>query len=535
MTMPGANYLRGSTCLSGVPRHFPPSSQIKVEDRSEGADEDLQSAFDAVSAAPNHLRLKILQAEAIRLGRCDHVDEADMIDTLLAAADSGGLLKPGGPLDRPSLMHVITEGIQGRESIATEAATARTGVNSSAPYRAEPVADTGFRELVIRCASEIEPEKIEWLWPGRAAVGKTTLIGGEPGLGKSQLTAALSAAVTNGERWPCNEGVSPLGSVMILSAEDDAADTIVPRLMAAGADVSRVHIISSVHCKPVGQDGKKQGPTRRSFNLQADLDLLELAVAKVGDVRLVIIDPISSYMGKIDSHKNADVRATLEPLGEMAARLRVAIVAVTHFSKGGGKSAVDSFIGSIAFVAAARAAFVVTRDPDDAERRLFLTAKNNLAKDSGGLAFRLEQRLLPGKDILASNIVWEFDHVTKTADEVLAERDAGSDAPSRVEAEDFLRDVLSSGARPSKEIEAEARDAGIKWRTVERAKKALGVVAESRPDPGSGSDGKPPRPKWYWRLPDPKAAKNSQDRHLPDVAALGKIGGLGQNEGGVHE
>ena len=220
--------------------------------------------------------------------------------------------------------------------------------------------------LVMRCMADVQPEKIEWLWPRRIALGKQTLIGGEPGLGKSQITAALAAAVTTGGTWPCDEGRAPPGSVLILSAEDDAGDTIRPRLDAAGADVSAVYLISAVR-----QGG---GKGRRTFNLQADLALLEAAIGQIGNVRLVIIDPVSSYLGKLDSHKNADVRGALEPLGDMASRLRVAVVSITHFSKGAGQSAVNSFIGSIAFVAAARAAFIVTRDPDsdNPARRLFI-------------------------------------------------------------------------------------------------------------------------------------------------------------------
>ena len=259
-------------------------------------------------------------------------------------------------------------------------------------------------QLVIRCMADIAPEKIEWLWPGRIAIGKQTLIGGEPGLGKSQITAALAATVTTGGTWPCDEGRAPSGSVLILSAEDDAGDTIRPRLDAAGADVSAVHLISAVR--------QADGKGRRTFNLQADLALLEAAIERIGNVRLVIIDPVSSYLGKTDSHKNADVRGTLEPLGDMASRLRVAVVSITHFSKGAGQSAINSFIGSIAFVAAARAAFIVTRDPDntDPARRLFVQAKNNLAADSGGLAFRVEQRIV-GKDIVASAIAWEGERI----------------------------------------------------------------------------------------------------------------------------
>jgi putative DNA primase/helicase len=152
------------------------------------------------------------------------------------------------------------------------------------------------RSLFVRRASEIRPEPIEWLWPNRVAIGKQTMIVGEPGLGKSQLTAFMAAAITTGGQWPCNEGQAPLGSVIILSAEDDAADTIRPRLDAAGADPTRVLIVSAVR----SDDGKG----RRTFNLQADLDLLEQEIAKAGDMRLVIIDPISSYMGKTDSHRS---------------------------------------------------------------------------------------------------------------------------------------------------------------------------------------------------------------------------------------
>ena len=303
---------------------------------------------------------------------------------------------------------------------------AKDSAESRASAQAAPtihIENAGEHQLVMRCMADIAPEKIEWLWLGRIALGKLTLIGGEPGLGKSQITAALAATVPTGGTWPCDEGRAPSGSVLILSAEDDAGDTIRPRLDAAGADVSAVHLISAVR----HADGKG----RRTFNLQADLALLEAAIERIGNVRLVIIDPVSSYLGKTDSHKNADVRGTLEPLGDMASRLRVAVVAITHFSKNASQSAINSFIGSIAFVAAARAAFIVTRDPDntDPARRLFVQAKNNLAADSGGLAFRVEQRIV-GKDIVASAIAWEGERIACTADEILSANREGSEKPS---------------------------------------------------------------------------------------------------------
>jgi putative DNA primase/helicase len=119
--------------------------------------------------------------------------------------------------------------------------------------------------LISVCASEVAIEQVDWIWPGRLAVGKHTCIAGEPGAGKSQLTMFIAAAVSTAMAWPCGEGKAKQGSVIILSAEDGAADTIVPRLCAAGADLGRIHIISAV----------KDAEGRRSFSLQRDLALLE--------------------------------------------------------------------------------------------------------------------------------------------------------------------------------------------------------------------------------------------------------------------
>ena len=211
------------------------------------------------------------------------------------------------------------------------------------------------RELVMRRASDIEPEAIDWTWRHRITQGKLSLLAGEPGLGKSQLATKVVAIVTTGAEWPCGEGRAKAGGAIMLCAEDGMADTIVPRLSAAGADLSRVHIVSAV------SGGERSG--HRSFNLQADLDLLEGCRA-FPNTRLIVIDPISSYMGKVDSHKNADVRSVLEAAGEMAARHRVALLGITHFSKGGGQKAINQFIGSIAFVAAARTAYAVMAGPE---------------------------------------------------------------------------------------------------------------------------------------------------------------------------
>jgi putative DNA primase/helicase len=385
----------------------------------------------------------------------------------------------------------------------------------------DPSADNrpSARQLIAQRASDITPEPVEWLWPGRIALGKQTLFAGEAGLGKSQLTISVAAAVSTGGEWPCGEARAPLGSVIILSAEDGAADTIVPRLMAAGADRSRVHLVSAVR--------NDDGNGRRAFNLQGDLDLLESKIADLEDGRLVIIDPISSYLGpKVDSHVNAAVRGILEPIGEMAARLRVAVLSVTHPPKGTGTTAINRFIGSIGFIAAARAAFMVTRDADDETRRLFLPVKNNLAPLGKGLAFRLEQRIIgdDGKGIVASSVVWEDQPVAITADEALAATDTAGDDRGR-EADDFLRDVLAKGEAAAAEIKREAQGAGLAWATVRRAQKRLGIRPVRRAD--SGGDGLGGRGHWYWSLPDDgpallRCSSPPYDAHPFKVSTLGE-------------
>jgi putative DNA primase/helicase len=347
------------------------------------------------------------------------------------------------------------------------------------------VANVATAALVSRCAADIAPEKIEWLWPGRLALGKHICIAGEPGTGKSQLSIAIIAAITTGAEWPCGEGNAPVGNVILLSAEDGAADTIRPRLQATGTDLKRVHLISAVH----------DVDRRRTLNLQHDLDLLESKIAEIGDVALVVIDPISSYLGKTDSHKNSEVRAVLEPLSEMAERARVAILSITHFSKSGANNttkALHRFIGSIAFTGAPRAAFAVIEDAEHG-RRLFLHAKNNLVGPPQGLAFRLEQCII-GEDIVASRIWWDTEPVGITVDEALAADAAGTETrTAKAEAMEFLPAVLAGEPVPASEVNRMAREHGLTTKAVRSARETLEVKIE-RNGFGPGS-------KSLWSLP----------------------------------
>jgi hypothetical protein len=348
------------------------------------------------------------------------------------------------------------------------------------------------RRLVSRRLSDVEMRPIEWVWFGRLAVGKHTTIAGEPGFGKSTLLLWIAAKISTGGEWPCGEGTAPNGSVLILSAEDGVEDTIKPRVLAAGGDPNKVEVITAA---------KDDRGKVSSFTLQTDLQALEARIKELGDVVAVIIDPISSYLGGgIDGHSNTDVRSVVEPLHEMADRLKVAVLTNGHFSKSGAANrsrASHRFIGSIAFVALPRVAFAVVPDPEDEGRRLVLHVKNNIAPAAKGLAFRLKQQLAgyignPPEPLFASCVDWEAEHVTMTADQAIAEHEGklrgeprAQQTPQQSEAGEFLRSWLKDGPRPAKVIERAAKDAGISPKVLRTVRERICTTSPLKNDKGT--------------------------------------------------
>jgi putative DNA primase/helicase len=336
--------------------------------------------------------------------------------------------------------------------------------------------------LIIRRVSDVPMEKISWLWPKRIARGKLTVIAGHPGLGKSQVTAWMAATVTTGRPWPGSDQRAEPGNVLILNAEDAVADTIRPRLIAAGADDSKVYVIDAVRADG---DGKE-----RNFSLETDLAHLESAIAEIGGATLITIDPITAYLGKVDGNSNSEVRGVLGPLSALAERQDAAVIGVSHLNKSGGNEALMRIIGSVGFVGAARAAYAVLKDPAEPSRRLFLPVKNNIGIDSTGYAFKVEPVTLPN-GIETSRVTWEPDEVTTTADEAMEAAQNSMKSSVLADAVAFLRDKLAFGPVKQTEVREHADAEGISKRTLDRAKKELCVTSVKASD------------HWVWCLPDP--------------------------------
>ncbi len=346
--------------------------------------------------------------------------------------------------------------------------------------------------VLVRMA-DVEARSIRWLWPGRIPLGRLSLLVGRPGEGKSYLTCDMAARVSTGTPWP-DGGDCPRGSVLMVSAEDDPGDTIRPRLDAHHADCRRVHLLSAVRrVDEVGQ-------VREALLTLADVASIETAMRRLRDCRLVVIDPIGSFLeGATDAHRDNEVRGVLAPIARLAERYDAAVLIVAHRRKSAGANADESALGSRAFTGIARAVWHLSRDADDRRRRLLLPGKNNLAMEGDGLAFAI------GGDPPA--LRWERDPVTITADDALAAEQSGPGRPgpepeARNAAADWLRDLLASGEAAAAKIKAEAADAGLNYRTVQRAADSLGVVREKNRFSGG----------WQWRLPRPSPSEKEGDK-----------------------
>src|SRR5215203_5629381 len=300
-------------------------------------------------------------------------------------------------------------------------------------------------EEIGRLLSSVEREEVSWLWPSWLALGKLALVDGDPGLGKSAMTLDLAARVSAGMPFPDGADCEP-GGVVLLSAEDGLADTIRPRLNAAGADTSKILSLATAPDK----DGHA-----RLLSIPEDLGLIERGIKRVG-ARLVVVDPLMAFLsGNTNSHRDQDVRRALAPLAGLAERTEAAVLVVRHLNKAAANNPLYRGGGSIGIIGAARMAFVVGKDPQDEDRRVLASTKNNLAVQPKSLMFTLEEA--PSGSV---RINW-LGQSGVSAKDILATPQDQDHADARSEAVQFLSDVLVNGPVPSTDVIEEAKDAGI--------------------------------------------------------------------------
>lgn len=368
--------------------------------------------------------------------------------------------------------------------------------------------DDNFHPAVsLQCAASITPEAIHWLWNGWIAKGKLHIFAGAAGTGKTTIAIALAATISSGGNFP-DYSKCPVGSVLIWSGEDSPADTLVPRLMAAGADLSKVHFVSN---------------TTKNFEVSAfdpatDMQSLMIKAATIPDLALLIIDPIVNAVAG-DSHKNGEVRRALQPVVDFGEKLNCAVLGITHFSKGGqDRDPLERVTGSLAFGALARIVLATAKIIDgNNTKRIVCRAKSNIGLDDGGFEYSLQQKEVK-TGIFSSYAIWG-DAIEGSARELLAvpdNRETGESGNSALEdAKDFLCELLADGELSQKQIETDAKGASHSWATVRRAKNKLNIISSKSKLEGC----------WYWKLPTNmlKSNEDAHDAHINNVNTLSNL------------
>ncbi|WP_244134630.1 AAA family ATPase [Burkholderia gladioli] len=400
-------------------------------------------------------------------GEADAVRAAEAVGGAVARPDFGADPQEGqtdfDDLRQLRGLEAVRSCIEAPSVPPMSALVSRNPQSTESLKEGSPPSQKAAPTVVLSRASEITPEAITWLWPGYLPAGKLTILAGQPGCGKTTIALSLAAAVTTGGRWPDGSEYTKPGNVLVWTGEDGIADTLVPRLMAAGADLTRVWFAESV----TDDEGRL-----KPFSPARDIPLLSERVAAMGDVRMVIVDPIISVV-QGDGHKSIDVRLSLQPLLDLGAIHNCAIFGITHFSKGSkGASPLDRILGSQAFGAAARVILIAGKD-DSSGRRVFAKSKANIAEEAGGFEYAID---IVDTDGMASSRIQWGEPLTGSAREILREIEADDTEADTEAAEsqfERARCLIYELLRPfssTPEIKRAAAAEGVSWRTMERAK-----------------------------------------------------------------
>ncbi len=339
----------------------------------------------------------------------------------------------------------------------------------------------------IRPFEDIEEKPLEWLWEGFIARGKSHMLTGEPNLGKSQVTLDIAARLSSGRSLPSYTGflpqqdLKPIG-VIILSAEDDAADTIRPRLRAAGADLRYVlHLESAL----VKTDPKTRKKSIRSLSLREDAEQILRAIKTLPfEVGLIVIDPISAFLsGSQDSNSNSDARGTLAQLRAVIMSKGTALLMINHNNKNlAAKSAHGRSMGSVGWNADARATFYVFKEKSDEKKRVFSVGKANLVADAGkGFFYEMHSKILNvgGKEQSVPFIKWdESSFPTLSADEYSSSPMEKTQPKSDECAEELEMYMVGKSEVSAKEGLKYMKERGFSQADIYRTARKMGIIGE---------------------------------------------------------
>jgi hypothetical protein len=425
-------------------------------------------------------------------GGADAADFPGTTDELLACMDA--LIQDAVILERPEAPRSAAS--------STLAGDSRDQLD----VRSVASEETSPEQPWLRLA-DVEPEAVVWLWAGRIPLGKVTLLEGDPDEGKSCVAIDIAARVTCGIAMPntCDPARDPEG-VVFVTAEDGLADTIRPRLDAAGGDPKRVLVFRLDELPQIDEAG---------------LQTIERAM-RACRAGLLVMDPLNAFLPEhVDTYKDHHIRRALAPLAALAARTGAAVLVIRHLNKSGGQNAKYRGGGSIGIIGAARSALLAAPDPDDPSRKVLAVNKHNLAREVPALGYEFAQATMPvsGDRLIETVKIRWLGPTTHTVRDLLADQVDDGDRSALDEAVAWLRDELSSGPQLAAEAFKAAARVGIAPRTLQRAR---GMIATAKKDNFKGG--------WVWALQDAKGAQSSSPQNLGAFAHLGAFDDSGGAE-----
>jgi putative DNA primase/helicase len=344
--------------------------------------------------------------------------------------------------------------------------------------------------LATITAAEVTPQRAAFAWEARVPLGELSILAGAPGLGKTQLAQGACARATRGKLPGDFDG--PV-DVLYISAEDSREHTLVPRFLAAGGDPRRAHFFEAKERSTRNGDERET-----SLLLPHDVPLMDEWLLNHPAARIVVLDPIVAFIPEaLNAHRDQHVRRVLAPLAHMADQRQIAVLAIMHLNKNAEAGALNRLSGSIGFGAAARSVLLFGHDPDDprgetGNQRVLAHAKCNVGPLASSIAYRIESRVIDTPNgAIETSVAMRHGDASASAGDLLGNAASGTEATARGEAGAFLLAELADGPVAVRELHKRADDAGLTWRTVERAKQQLGIRARK-----TGA-------KWSWEPPIP--------------------------------